>query len=466
MLNVCERAGICAGLALSSIASAQVLESRLLVGGLRRPVFMTAAPGDSSRLYIVEKQGFIRILQNGVLQPTATPFLNIDAVVGGGTSSNSEQGLLGLAFHPGYQTNGRYFVYYTNNSGHTTLVERNRSATDPNLSSTTSRPILTINRTATNHLGGWIGFGADGFLYIASGDSGGGCDPSNVAQNANERRGKILRINVDADDFPADANENFRIVAANPFAVSGGNPAIWLTGLRNPWRPSFDRVTGDFYIADVGQSQREEINFVAAGSANTPIRNFAWPWFEGDLANTCNKSGTISGTKVDPIHVYDHNTGCSVTGGYVYRGSAINPLRGTYFFADYCDAKIWSFRYTPSAGKTEFLDRTAELGAANVNIGSIVSFAEDSDGELYVLDQGSGTNGEVWKIVRACTEDLDNSSNVDDGDFVIFAGAYNLLLCSDPAMAAGCPADFNRDGNVDDADFVIFADAYDVLLCP
>ncbi|MFN9971664.1 MAG: PQQ-dependent sugar dehydrogenase, partial [Phycisphaerae bacterium] len=230
MLNPSLCASVCAGLAFSAIASAQVLESRLLVGGLRRPVFMTAAPGDSSRLYIVEKQGFIRILQNGVLQPTATPFLNIDAVVGGGTSSNSEQGLLGLAFHPGYQTNGRYFVYYTNNSGHTTLVERNRSATDPNLSSTTSRPILTINRSATNHLGGWIGFGADGFLYIASGDSGGGCDPSNVAQNANERRGKILRINVDADDFPADANENFRIVAANPFAVSGGNPAIWLTG--------------------------------------------------------------------------------------------------------------------------------------------------------------------------------------------------------------------------------------------
>jgi glucose/arabinose dehydrogenase len=466
MLNLFVRAGICAGLALSSIASAQVLESRLLVNTLRRPVFMTAAPGDSSRLYIVEKQGFIRILQNGVLQSTATPFLNIDAVVGGGTSSNSEQGLLGLAFHPDYQTNGRYFVYYTNNSNHTTLVERSRSTANPDLSSTTSRTILTINRTATNHLGGWIGFGPDGFLYIASGDSGGGCDPSNVAQNANERRGKILRINVDADDFPADANENFGIVAANPFAASGGNPAIWLTGLRNPWRPSFDRATGDFYIADVGQSQREEINFVAAGSASTPIRNFAWPWFEGDLANTCNKTGTISGTKVDPIHVYDHNTGCSVTGGYVYRGSAINPLRGTYFFADYCDAKIWSFRYTPSAGKTEFLDRTEELRAAGVDIGSIVSFAEDSEGEMYVIDQGSGTNGEIWKIVRACTEDLDNSSGVDDADFVLFAGAYSLLLCSDPSMPAGCPADFNRDGNVDDADFVLFADAYDTLLCP
>lgn len=455
-----------AGAAMSSIATAQVLESRLLIGGLRRPVFMTHAPGDNSRLYIVEKQGFIRILQNGVLQPTTAPFLDIDALVAGGTSNNSEQGLLGLAFHPDYQSNGRYYVYYTNASGHTTLVERSRSSSNPNLSSTTSRPILTINRTATNHLGGWIAFGPDGFLYIASGDSGGGCDPSNVAQNPNERRGKILRINVDADDFPASATENFGIVADNPFATTGGNPAVWLTGLRNPWRPSFDRVTGDLYIADVGQGDREEVNFVAAGSASTPIRNFGWPWFEGDLANTCNKTGTISGTKVDPIHVYDHNTGCSITGGYVYRGSAITPLRGTYFFADYCDAKIWSFRYTLSAGKTEFLDRTTELRAAGVDIGAIVSFAQDAEGELYVIDQGSGTNGEIWKIVRACTEDLDNSGGVDDGDFVLFVGAYNLLLCSDPAMAAGCPADFNRDGSVDDGDFIIFADAYNALLCP
>ena len=466
MLNSLVRTGLCAALACSTFASAQVLESRLVVGGLRRPVFMTAAPGDPSRLYIVEKQGFIRILQNGTLQPTTAPFLDIDALVAGGTSNNSEQGLLGLAFHPDYQNNGRYYVYYTNTSGHTTLVERSRSASNPNLSATTSRPILTINRTATNHLGGWIGFGPDGFLYIASGDSGGGCDPGNAAQNANERRGKILRINVDADDFPASATENFGIVADNPFAVSGGNPAIWLTGLRNPWRASFDRLTGDFYIADVGQTEREEVNFVAAGSASTPIRNFAWPWYEGDLFNTCNKTGTISGTRVDPIHVYDHNVGCSITGGYVYRGAAIAPLRGTYFFADFCDARVWSFRYSPSAGKTEFLDRTAELRAAGVDISGIVSFAEDSAGELYILEQGGGTNGEIWKIVRACTEDLDNSNAVDDADFVSFAAAYNLLICSDPAMPAGCPADFNRDGNVDDADFVIFADAYDALLCP
>lgn len=458
----------CIGLVGLAPAAAQLVESRLVVSGLRRPVYMTQAPGDATRLFVVEKQGFIRTIENGTLQPTTAPFLNIDSIVGGGTTTSSEQGLLGLAFHPNYATNRRFYVHYTNNSNNAVIAEYQRSASNPSLADpSTARILLTIPRNATNHIGGWIGFDAQGLLTIASGDSGGGCDPDNVSQNVNSLRGKMLRIDVDADDFPSDTSRNYRIPAANPFASGGGAPEIWLMGLRNPWRSSYDRATGDLYIADVGQGAQEEISFVAASRPSTPIANFEWPFQEGTATNTCNKSGTLFGQAVDPIRTYGRTEGCSITGGYVYRGSAIPGLEGTYFFADYCNATVWSFRYSPSGGVTSFRNRSLELRAEGDRISSIVSFAEDNAGEMYILEQGSGSaNGELWQIIRACSEDLNADNQVDNTDFVLFAQAYTLFDCADPLMPAGCPSDFNLDGSVDNLDFVLFAAAYNEFLCP
>lgn len=461
---------------LPSLASAQTLESALFASTLRRPTYITHAPNDPARMFVLEKQGFIRIIKNGVLGSTATPFLDIDSLVGGGTSTGDERGLLGVAFHPNYAFNRRFYVYYINNSGNSVIAEYLRSPANPDLAiASSARPILTINRSATNHLGGWIGFGEDGLLHVGLGDSGGGCDPDNAAQNVNELRGKILRLDVDSDDFPADNARNYGIPSGNPFAGGGGAAEIWVMGCRNPWRSSFDRGTGDFYIGDVGQGTREEITILNAGFPESPVRNLGWDYKEGELTGTCSGTPGIStGVLTDPIHWYDHSLGCSLTGGYVYRGCAIPALQGTYFFGDYCTAAIWSFRYSPGTGKTDFLDRAPELGGKNVKISNIVSFGEDFYGEIYIVEQGAGAaNGEIWKIIPSggavncapCPSDLNGDRNVDDTDFVFFATSYDILLCNEQAMPPSCPADLNADGIVDDLDFSIFASAYQDLLC-
>lgn len=460
----------------AAVAQAQTVGSTLVTSGLRRPVFITAAPYDASRLFIIEKQGFIRILKNGVLQPTTAPFLNIDSIVGGGTATGDETGLLGLAFHPNYAFNGRFYVYYRTNGSSTAIAEFKRNPANPDSALTSSfRTILTINRTATNHQGGWLAFGPDGFLYLGSGDSGGGCDPDNAAQNVNELRGKILRINIDGDDFPADTAKNYAIPSTNPFASGGGAPEIFAMGIRNPWRDSFDRETGDLYIGDVGQGTKEEITILPASGAIAPIRNLGWDYKEGDQVGTCSGTTAIStGVLTDPIHWYDHTVGCSLTGGYVYRGCAMPGLQGTYFFGDYCTANLWSFKFVPGVGKTQFTDRTVELGGANVKISNISSFGEDFDGEIYVIEQGnSSANGEIWKIIpstgavacTACPADMNGDRTVDDSDFVFFSQSYDILLCSDQSMPPSCRADINADTMVDDQDFALFATAYNALLC-
>jgi glucose/arabinose dehydrogenase len=468
---------VTAGLAAAfgSFAAAQTVSSALFTSTLRRPVFVTNAPYDATRMFIVEKQGFIRIHKNGVLQPTATPFLNIDSIVGGGTSNGDETGLLGLAFHPNYAWNGRFYVYYRTNSSSTAIAEFTRNPANPDLAVPSSfRTIMTINRNATNHQGGWMDFGDDGYLYLGSGDSGGGCDPDNAAQSVNDTRGKIIRIDIDGDDYPSDAAKNYRIPPTNPFASGGGAPEIFAMGIRNPWRNSFDRETGDLYIGDVGQGTREEITVLLASSPIAPVRNLGWDWKEGELTGTCGgTSGISTGVLTDPVHWYDHGVGCSLTGGYVYRGCAIPALQGTYFFGDYCTANIWSFRYTPGTGKTNFTDRTVQLGGANVKISNISSFGEDFFGEVYIIEQGGGTNGEIWKIIPStgavscnpCPTDMNGDREVDDTDFAFFAQSYDILDCADLTMPPSCRADVNADGMVDDADFSLFAAAYDALLC-
>ncbi|UCG33591.1 MAG: PQQ-dependent sugar dehydrogenase, partial [Phycisphaerales bacterium] len=371
------------------------LTTELVASGLARPVFVTAPPGDKDRVFIVEQRsgstGRIRIvvLATGVLNPT--PFLSIT-----GLSTGNEQGLLGLAFHPDYWNNGYFYVNYT--AGGFTYIERYTVSPDPDVADASSAAlIMRFGQPYTNHNGGWIGFGPnDGYLYIGSGDGGSAGDPGNRAQDiTSQKLGKVLRIDVDADDFPTDPTANYAIPPDNPFVGVAGDDEIWAYGLRNPWRNSFDAETGDLWIADVGQSAWEEIDFQPADSAGG--ENYGWRCYEGDAAY--NTTGCAAASTMEfPIHAYSHGGGrCSVTGGYVYRGCEIPDLAGTYFFADYCSAQIWSFRFD-GVTVSEFTDRTAELDPPGaLAITSITSFGEDAFGELYICDLG----GEVFRIVPA-----------------------------------------------------------------
>jgi glucose/arabinose dehydrogenase len=382
----------CAALVQSAgSARAETLLTTVRVAeGLTRPAFVTAAPGDTARLFILEQRGSdargrIKILKHGVL--LARPFLTTAPL-----STGFEQGLLGLAFAPNYAVTGRFYINYTRADG-TTIVERHTVSADPDSANPAGTEILTVPQPYDNHNGGWLGFGPDGYLYIALGDGGFGGDPGDRAQNLNSRLGKLLRIDV--------SGATFSIPPTNPFAgATPGLDEIWAYGLRNPWRPAFDRATGDLVIADVGQGQLEEIDFQPAASAGG--ENYGWRCYEGSAffsessTTPCGSCLAAGCPKVAPAHEYPHTLSrCSVTGGYVYRGDSIPDLVGTYFFADYCAGKIYSGRFV---GDTLVFvhDRTVELApGGGLSIGSITSFGEDAAGELYICDQ----EGEVFKIV-------------------------------------------------------------------
>jgi glucose/arabinose dehydrogenase len=455
---------------------AQSIKSVRIASGLARPIYLTHAPGDPSRMFVIEKQGRVRVIKDGTLLPT--PFIDIDPLVTGGTSSNSEQGLLGLAFHPDYQTNGKFYLSYTAvaGSGDTVVAEYTVSA-NPDVANTAQTTVITYDQPQANHNGGWIGFGPDGFMYVASGDGGnandqgtGHTEPGGNAQDINKLLGKLLRIDVNGDDFPGDANKNYRIPAGNPYVGVAGADENFHIGLRNPWRVSFDRLTGDMWIGDVGQNAWEEIDFLAAGTPGGV--NFGWRCFEGNA--TFNFDSVCTGkTFTPPIWVYDHSGKCSVTGGYVYRGCAIPELSGTYFFAEFCSNQIWSLQYTPSSGVVGFTERTAELApGGGLSIGTITSFGEDYFGEIYICDQGSGAaNGEIYKIlpvtagldtdgdgvvntceIDGCAADFDNSGFVDTDDYDAFVEAFE---------AGDESADVDASGFVDTDDFDAFVEAYE-----
>jgi len=393
-------------LAASQSFSAVPLASVRVVSGLARPIFVTHAPADTARVFVIEKQGRIRILKNNALLPAA--FLDIDPIVGGGTSDFSEQGLLGLAFDPGYASNGYFYVDYTDSIG-SIVIARYHVSADPDVADPASALILMTvpHPTNTNHNGGWIAFGSDGYLYIATGDGGSGNDPPGNAQNTAVLLGKMLRIDPSGDDFPADPSRNYKIPPANPFAAPGNTGAdeIWDYGLRNPWRNSFDRLTGDLWIADVGQSAREEVDFEPAGSGGG--RNYGWRCMEGFSCTGLTGCTCGSAALTPPILDYDHSFGCAVTGGYVYRGAAIPDLQGTYLYADYCSARVWSFLYSGSI--TGFTERTSELAPGfGLSIGSIASFGEDTAGEFYICDQ---SDGEVYRIVPATPSGAKSRTN-------------------------------------------------------
>ncbi|MBZ0172726.1 MAG: PQQ-dependent sugar dehydrogenase, partial [Phycisphaerales bacterium] len=281
-----------------------------------------------------------------------------------------------------------------------------------------------VDQPFSNHNGGWIGFGPDGYLYIGMGDGGSANDPGNRAQDITDQLlGKMLRLDVDGDDFPGDATRNYAIPPSNPFVGVTGDDEIWAYGLRNPWRNAFDRATGDFWMGDVGQNAIEEIDFQPANSNGG--ENYGWRCYEGNnpfITGGCAPANTM----VFPIHTYTHSSGCSVSGGEVYRGCAIPELDGTYFFADYCTARVWSLKYD-GVNVTDFEDRTFELAAGS----GISSFGLDAYGEMYICNLG----GQVRRIVRTdgLIEDCDENG-VEDA-CQIAAGNPPACGCNDADIA-------------------------------
>jgi len=348
------------------------LELQLVASGLSSPLYLTTPAGDP-RLFIVEQEGRIRIVKNGQLP--ATPFLDITGSVGAG----GERGLLSVAFHPSYATNGYFYVDYTDNNGDT-RIERYTVGPNPDIADVASaKLILFIAQPYSNHNGGLVTFGPDGMLYIGMGDGGSGGDPQNRAQNPDSLLGKLLRIDVDHGD-------PYAIPAGNPFATSGGAPEIWALGLRNPWRFAFDRAAGLLYIADVGQDLWEEVSVAPAGQGGL---NYGWRIMEG--LHCFNPTSCSSTGLVQPVVEYSHANGCSITGGFVYRGTRAPSLVGQYFYSDYCSGWMRSFSYANGAvtGQTSW--------SLNVSLGNVLSFGEDSAGELYVLSAGGG----VYRIAPA-----------------------------------------------------------------
>ena len=374
-----DASALCAGVA--TVAGTTL--DKVLVDTFTSPVLVTAPTLDPRRLFVVEQDGFIRIVKDGATLPT--PFLNIDSKV----ASGGERGLLGLAFHPDYESNGRFFVNYTNNGGHTVIARYEVSVGDPDVADVGSEEILlTITQPFSNHNGGMVAFGPDGYLYVGMGDGGSGGDPNENAQDDGELLGKMLRIDVDVEVAPFHA-----VPPDNPNAGAGlPLGLIWSKGLRNPWRFSFDRGTGDLYIGDVGQGAVEEIDYEPASS--TGGVNWGWDIFEGSACFEPDPDPDCPDPPTGftfPVHEYSHLLGCSVTGGYVYRGCTLPDLAGRYFYSDYCSPFVDTFVISGGAA-TSFVDKTGELGAG---LASISSYGEDARGEVYIVS----LDGAVWKIV-------------------------------------------------------------------
>jgi glucose/arabinose dehydrogenase len=338
--------------------------------GLSDPLYLTAPAGDA-RLFVVEQEGRVRIIKGGVLVPQ--PFLDITARV----SSGGERGLLSIAFHPRYATNGYVYASYTDLAGNTRIERYSVSPTNPDAADPASAQlVLSVVQPYANHNGGLVVFGPDGMFYVGLGDGGSGGDPQNNGQSRATLLGKLLRLDV-------DGGTPYAIPAGNPFiGQAGSRSEIWALGLRNPWRFAFDRIAGLLYVADVGQNQWEEISVVPA---NRPGVNYGWRILEGNDcygAATCNSQGLER-----PVVEYSHADGCSVTGGAPYRGSLIPGIAGHYFYSDYCAGFLRSFRYENGQAVDQ---RSWDVGA----LGSVLSFGEDAAGELYVLS----AYGRVYRL--------------------------------------------------------------------
>ena len=393
----------------------QDIELESFASGFNRPVNIKHAGDD--RLFVVEQDGIIKIV-NSDGSVEATNFLDIDTIVG---SNGNEQGLLGLAFHPDFDTNGYFFVNYTNNSGDTVISRFSRIGVNPTIADPNSELIiLTYSQPYSNHNGGELQFGPDGYLYISSGDGGSGGDPQNNGQNLNSLLGKLLRIDVNN----ASASNPYDIPADNPFVGdTNARDEIWAYGLRNPWKFSFDSMNNDLWIADVGQNAREEINQVASTSSGL---NYGWRCYEGNSAyNTsgCPNSSTLT----FPVSEYSHSGGrCSITGGYVYRGSNYPNLVGTYLFGDVCTQEIGYLKFENGSWNSTFESFS----------GNWVAFGEDINGELYV----SGLGGTIYKITDSLLSIDENTQN----SLSIYPNPANTILNIDlPDSTSGNSTTFN-----------------------
>jgi len=494
-LRVWASRAICLAGAVSfatSSAAAQTLATQTVATGLTQPAYCTAPPGDDNRLFVVQLSRFgmgnIRVVN--LLTNTVFPQFYLTV---GPVGTGAEQGLYCMAFHPRFMQNGYFYVTYTSPAiaGQTAgdlYLYRYRAAGGNPMASTadpaSGQLILKVIQPESTHNGGWIGFGADGYLYLATGDGGNADDSSggdsfppfhtpitgNAQDLSDNLLGKILRLDVngpdgepgtgDDDAFPANVDRNYTIPPSNPFVSSGGSPEIWAYGLRNPWRCSFDRETGDFWIGDVGQAQREE---VSRNIGNQPLKNYGWRCMEGTLCTgltgcDCNAPGLTL-----PVYEYNHTVGCAITGGYVYRGGAIPWLRGTYFFTDFCSAEITSFRLVNNV-PTEITDRTVELDPpGNSSWITLTSFGEDARGDLYICDLNAGR---ISRIVEpGPLVDCNANGRSDRGD--IAAGISldaNLDSVPDECQPARCFADFDENGGVDGGDIEAFFIAWSASL--
>jgi uncharacterized repeat protein (TIGR03806 family) len=392
------------------------ITTRRIATGFNSPVFACSPPGDSSRLFVMEQHtGVIKIIDLTTNTVLATPFMTVANVI----PNDSEQGMLGMAFDPNYATNGFFYVDYSTPGGGPAgqdQLDRYKVTSNPNIADPASRvAVMSIPKPETNHNGGWIGFGPDGYLYITAGDGGGGDDQHGTIGNGQDRTallGKMHRIDVST--LP------YTIPSGNPFKGSATfKQEIWHFGLRNPWRCSFDRANGNLWIGDVGQNTREEVDFAASGVSGL---NFGWRVREGLIQNPAYPSGTTVTPATDPIVDYDHSIGVNaIIGGYVYRGSAIPSLQGTYIHADYGSARFWSMNYNGTT-LSNFQEITTQVNPTHA-IGSVSSFGEDGAGELYICHYGGG---EIYKIVTSLAVTTTSLPNWT----VNFAGYSQTLAAS------------------------------------
>lgn len=394
------------------------ITSTIVLSGMSQPVAAASTAADPGFLYIVEKASGI-IWRADPATGARTVFLDIP---NGQFSSDGERGALGMAFHPDYAVNGRFFVFLTDTDGNIQVREYHRSAGNPAVADTSFSVVIEVDRpssSASNHNGGWIGFSPeDGYLYIAIGDGGGGGDPFNTAQNINNLNGKILRIDVDGDDFPSDGARNYAIPDDNPFVGVAGADEIWAYGLRNPWRPAFDPRNGDLYIADVGQSAREEVNFQPNGMGG---RNYGWSLMEGTGSYPPGDEPPDDPSLILPIFEYGRTLGVSITGGEVYVGAAAGFV-GQYVFADFGSGRLWSVLMQNGELVSAELRTPQILGSA---LSQIVDFVTGTDGALYAI----GIGGNVWRLdPGAGAEDVGDVLDGGAGNDILVGGAGNDTL--------------------------------------
>lgn len=455
------------------------LSLRRVATGLSSPTTGTSPEGDFNRFFVTRQgsgtSGTIRVIDLRTNTLQTTPYLTVTNITTGG-----ERGLLGMAFHPRFSENGYFFVHYTDANGNT-AIDRYR-ANAPYMTSTTAdassaTPVFRATQPYSNHNGGWIDFrpgDTEGYLYIALGDGGSGGDPQGYAQNINSVLGKILRIDIDGpDNVPGNADDNglddggnavnYRIPPSNPFAGPiSGRGEIFATGVRNPWRNSFDRDTGDLWLGDVGQGLEEEISFLAADAPLSPAPNFGWRCYEGKRAY--NTSGCLpQSSYIGPIFSNGRNGGCSITGGFVYRGSLIPSLQGYYLFGDYCAGFVYALRAEDalSGGLITPMPIRLDLrleSNSGFSINNIISFGQDADGEVYILDAG----GAIYRIIDSARVVVDCNGNGIDDTLDISRGIEGdcdndgVPDSCDSACCPACPADFDQDGGVTGADISAF----------